>query len=231
MSGVVEVAGSILARSFERAEISAQNITNMTTPGYKAQRWYPLAEATASSKSGGTGNSTIDLSPGQFQTTANPFDLAISGSGFFVVRSADGTYYTRDGQFTRGEDGKIVTPGGLAMQDAAGGDLVVQQNNPQILSDGTVLVSGQPVARIAIADIADGTALRPTTGGLFTAADDAVTDGSATIHQGMLETSNVSTADEMISIMASLRSAESGQKVLQVYDDLMARTIDAFGQA
>jgi flagellar basal-body rod protein FlgG len=224
----------MLSRAFERTEISAQNLSNMTTPGYKAVRGFAdLASdpPTGSSAAANREESLIDFAPGQMQNTGAPFDLAISGSGFFVVRSDQQTFYTRDGQFSRGADGKLVTSGGLALQSSSGGDVVVSQNNPQILPDGTVLENGQPVARIGIVDFSDPAALRPEGAGLFAASPDDATTASAQIHQGMLETSNVSTADEMISIMAALRSAESGQKIVQTYDDLMAQAINAFGQA
>jgi flagellar basal-body rod protein FlgF len=234
MGGVAEIAGAMLSRAFERAEVSAQNLSNLTTPGYKAVRWFGDTVSESSAGSATAHNRTAsqtDFTPGQLQNTGAPFDLAISGSGFFVVRSDQQTFYTRDGQFSRGADGKLVTAGGLALQSSSGGDVVVSQNNPQILSDGTVLESGQPVARIGVVDFSDPGALQPQGSGLFTAAQSDETDANAQIHQGMLETSNVSTANEMISIMAALRSAESGQKVVQVYDDLMAQAINAFGQA
>ena len=50
------------------------------------------------------------------------------------------------------------------------------------------------------------------------------------VRQGMVEASNVSMADEMLALMAALRSAESAQRVVQVYDDLMGRALTAFGQ-
>jgi flagellar basal-body rod protein FlgF len=230
MGGVSEIAGTILARAFQRTEVAAQNMSNMTTPGYKARRWFPLAATVDSNGSSPNTGSMIDFAQGQLQNTGNPLDLALSGTGFFVVRSDDGTYYTRDGQFVRGSDGRIETSGGLALQAASGGDITVTSANPQILTDGTVLDGGQPVARVATAKFSDLSSLKPAGGGLFTASSDDSEDGNAQIHQGMLETSNVSTADEMISIMSALRSAESGQKVIQVYDDLMGRALNAFGQ-
>ncbi len=46
----------------------------------------------------------------------------------------------------------------------------------------------------------------------------------------MIEGSNVSLGEEMVSIMQSLRGAEAGQKLVNVYDDLMGRAISTFGQ-
>ena len=230
MGGVIEIAGTILARAFQRTEVAAQNMSNMTTPGYKASRWFPFAAIVVNDGSQPNSENMINFAQGQLQNTGNPLDLALSGTGFFVVRSDDETYYTRDGQFVRGSDGRIETSGGLALQAASGGDITVTSASPQILADGTVLDNGQPVARIGTAGFSDLNTLKTAGGGLFTAASADSEDGDAQIHQGMLETSNVSTADEMITIMGALRSAESGQKIIQVYDDLMGRALNAFGQ-
>jgi flagellar basal-body rod protein FlgF len=175
-------------------------------------------------------NSTsVDFAPGKLRSTGNPFDLAISGQGFFVVRSAAETYYTRNGQFDRDSDGRLVAPGGMALQSTAG-DVVVGSSNVTVLQDGTVLEGGEPIARLSIANVADPKTLRPVGGGLFAAATAPEEVAGPVVRQGMLETSNVSAADEMISIMAALRNAQSGQQMIQVYDELADRAASAFGQ-
>ena len=45
-----------------------------------------------------------------------------------------------------------------------------------------------------------------------------------------LEASNVSLGSEMVTIMAALREAQSGQRLMNVYDDLMGHAITTFGQ-
>lgn len=217
----------MLSRAFERTEVSAQNMANITTPGYKALSSVPFEGRDVSD--GSHLSTAADFSSGQLQKTGNSFDLALSSKGFFVVRSDSQTFYTRDGQFVRGAGGRIETSDGLYLESESGGDIIVSQNNPQILPDGTVLSNGQPVARIATVDFADPGTLEQAGAGRFTARSQAE-GANPEIHQGMLESSNVSTAGEMISIMSALRSAESGQKIVQVYDDLMARALSAFGQ-
>jgi flagellar hook protein FlgE len=50
---------------------------------------------------------------GSFQSTQNPLDMAIQGSGFFTVLTPDGrTVYTRAGNFTRDNNGFLVNPSG-----------------------------------------------------------------------------------------------------------------------
>jgi len=146
------------------------------------------------------------------------------------VKSADVTYYTRDGQFDRDSDGRLVTGDGMVLQSSAG-DVTVSGANLTVSQDGTILDQGEPVARLTIADFGDAKSLQPAGGNVFTAATSPQDVASPTIRQGMLETSNVSQADEMISIMGALRGAQSGQQMMQVYDELMDRATAAFGQA
>jgi flagellar basal-body rod protein FlgF len=229
--GMIEIASAILSRAQGRVDVASQNIANMTTPGYKSRRqffemidadktqpWEPRSQQTS-----------VDFTPGKLQTTGNTSDFAIQGRGFFVVRAGNETLYTRRGQFTRDADGHLVTADGAVLQ-SNGGDVTVGTGTMSVLADGTVMQDGQPGDRIAVADFADTKALEPAQNGLFKAHSGAALDMAAPqIRQGMVETSNVSTAEEMVTMMAALRSAESGQKMVQVYDDLMGRAITSFG--
>lgn len=47
---------------------------------------------------------------GSIRTSENPYDIAISGEGYFPVVSPDGeVQYTRDGSLKRGKDGYLMT--------------------------------------------------------------------------------------------------------------------------
>ena len=46
----------------------------------------------------------------------------------------------------------------------------------------------------------------------------------------MLETSNVNMGDEMVAMMEAVRRAETGQRLVTTYDDLMGRALNLFGQ-
>jgi len=234
--GIVELGGVIIAQATQRVELAAQNMANMTTAGYKSHRQFQglidsaqleFAAAQQASRSNGM---SVDFTAGKLQQTGNPLDLAISGDGFFTVRTDTGLFYTRSGQFSRDADGRLVTPDGAVLQSASG-DVRLEGGDVSILADGTVQQSGQPVSQLAIATFDDLQLLQPAGSGLFAAPVGAARDvAGPQVRQGMLEASNVTTANEMISMMAGLRSAETGQRVVQVYDDLMGRALTTFGQ-
>ncbi len=218
----------------QRLDVASQNLANLTTPGYKTRRAFCELLAGGQLRSDDAerrpaNSQSIDFAPGKLRNTGNPLDLAIGGRGFFVVKSASGTFYTRDGQFDRDSEGRLVAAGGLALQSTAG-DVTVGAG-ATVLQDGTILDRGEPVARLTIASFADPSVLEPIGGGLFAATAAPEEVASPVIRQGMLEASNVSAADEMISIMGALRGAQSGQQMVQVYDELIDRAASAFGQA
>jgi flagellar basal-body rod protein FlgG len=214
--------------SQRRLEVVSSNIANTSTPGYKRQvSFSELIEG-----AGGMNLSVrSDLAQGKMSATGNPLDLAISGGGFFQLRAGEELLYSRHGQFRRAEDGTVVTPQGHRLQQVGGGDLVLDRAEVEIRADGTVLDAGQVVGRIAVLAPAEASAAEPIGGSLFLVAGDAVEEvPAAELRQGMVEASNVSMGEEMVAMMAALRHAESGARLIQVYDELIGRAITTFGQ-
>ena len=230
MGALIDVVGSVLSQSERRVEIAAQNLANVSTSGYKS------IAGGASVFSDTTGVTTTsghaDLSPGHLITTHNPFDLAIVDNGYFQVRTDQGIMLTRGGAFQMGEGGRVVTAQGYALQADNGGDLILSGSQLQVQPDGVVIEDGQPVANVAVVDAIDPNTVSPTQDGLLTTPDSNLKAVNApAIRQGALEGSNVSSADEMIAMMEAVRRAEAGQRMANVYDDLMGRVLQTFGQS
>lgn len=231
MAGLVEIAASIMARSERSVETSAHNIANLATSGYKRRVEFTDAMADIAAGRSLRPTSATDFAPGKPIGTNSSSDLSIAGEGFFVVRSGETMLYTRLGQFSRDEEGRLVTAQGFALQARGGGDLVVKSADFKVEADGVVIEGGQPVARLALVDFENRAALIRGEGGTFSAPEtEAVEVQAPSVRQGMLEASNVSTGDEMVVIMEALRRAESGQRIVNVYDDLMGRALSTFGQ-
>ena len=69
------------------------------------------------------GENYTDFTQGAFQTTENPFDLALSGNGFFACEYTNkagvtSVKYTRDGSFILNQSGDLVTKDGDYVLDA-----------------------------------------------------------------------------------------------------------------
>ena len=229
MSGLVESATAIMRMAERRLDVVAHNIANISTPGYK--RRIGFAGMVAGRPADALPDLTIrnDVEQGKLQDTGNPLDLAISGAGYFRLRAGEATLYTRQGQFHRNADGLLVTPQGYALQQAGGGDLVVENAVVTIAEDGTVSDGNRPVGRVALERAETEASLAPVGESFFAAGGSAMSDAEgATVRQGMVEASNVSLGDEMTQSMAALRQAETGARLIQLYDDLMGRAVTAF---
>src|ERR1051326_2675718 len=80
-------------------EVAANNLANASTPGYKAQQeFYRSYESSAKGRPlsplnhaindfGVLGGASLDLRSGNLELTGNNLDLALEGSGFFVVQT------------------------------------------------------------------------------------------------------------------------------------------------
>lgn len=230
---ITEIAAQILSRAEARAEIAAQNITNASTPGYR--RRIGFSELVAPQAAGAAGDAgrvaaAADFTPGQLIETGNPTDIAIAGPGFFAVRARDTILYTRQGQFRRDADGRLATAQGLVLQSVDGGDVVVGSEPFEVAPDGVMTRRGAPLARISLVDFDDRNALTATEAGAFSAGEAEPRPVAApTLRQGMLESSNVSMGDEMVAMMEAVRRAETGQRLVTTYDDLMGRALNLFG--
>jgi flagellar basal-body rod protein FlgF len=228
MSGLIEAASAILSASERKLEATANNVSNLSTPGFKRQ--VTFSELMPNQSDWPSNATRADLTQGKLNSTGNPLDIAITGPGFLQLRSAKQVFYSRQGQFRVEADGAVVTPQGLVLQQQGGGDLTLDNAAVKVLEDGTVLDDGKPVAHIAVFASTDESGLQAVGGSLFKAPEMAMQEStSAGIRQGMLESSNVSLGDEMVTMMTAMREAEGGSRLVQTYDDLIERAVTTFG--
>jgi flagellar basal-body rod protein FlgF len=230
-SGLAELGEVMLSASERRLETVSRNIANISTPGFKTERSFSEALGASAAKASAARSAATDFSQGSLRVTGNALDLALSGAGFFKLRSQAGVYLSRGGQFERASDGTVRTAQGLSLLTATGEDLVVSNGKIEILEDGTVLEGGLPVARLAVVESEEAKILEAMGGGLFSAPGEALRNTSASIvRQGMLEASNVEMAGEMVEMMSALRQAEAGARIVQVFDTLSGQMISTFSQ-
>jgi flagellar basal-body rod protein FlgF len=232
VQGLIESATGILSGSERRLESVSNNVSNISTAGFKRQiSFEEVMNGRGAESAGAALRHQADLSQGEMSRTGNPLDLAISGAGFFRLRAGDSIVYSRQGQFSVAADGTVVTRQGQVLQQAGGGDLVLERAGVEILEDGTVLDGARPVGRIGVYVAGDPAALRPLGGSIFTGSEEAMEEApAAAVRQGMVEASNVVLGDEMVAMMTTVRQAEGGSRLVQIYDDLLGRAITTFGQ-
>lgn len=147
-----------------RLDVTANNIANVVTPGFKKGRaefeelmsqvlQTPGTATTATTRSPtglevGTGvrvSGTQRMqTQGDIKQTGNPLDLAIEGPGYFSIRMPSGeTAYTRSGAFKLSAEGHLVTSEGHPLSS----DISIPPDAQAVTigADGTVsaLVPGE----------------------------------------------------------------------------------------
>jgi flagellar hook protein FlgE len=108
--------------------VIGNNLANANTVGFKGSRsvFSDLLSSNVSGSGGssqvgrGVGLSSVDsiFSQGTFETTSSDTDVAIEGSGFFVLKEVGNntSFYSRAGSFRFDKDGYLVNPEGLRVQ-------------------------------------------------------------------------------------------------------------------
>ena len=110
--------------------VTSNNIANVGTSGFKRSRAdfgdiFSTSPLQKSSSNIGQGVSlkqvSQEFSQGNISTSGNSLDLAITGDGFFPLKSADGLQevYTRNGSFTLNDQNNVVNSTGQRLQAAS----------------------------------------------------------------------------------------------------------------
>ena len=171
---------------------------------------------------------------GELKRTDAPLDIAIRGDGFLEVTLPDGAQaYTRGGSLKVSKDGMLATQAGHPLRPA----IAIPDNAASVAigADGRVLVrvanqvAPIEVGQIDIVRFASSGKLLAQGDNLYQATDasgDAMTarpgqDGTGTLAQGFLESSNVKMVDEMVNLMLAQRAYEASVKVVQAADEML----------
>jgi flagellar basal-body rod protein FlgF len=243
MDNATNIALSRLVAQTRAMDVTAGNLANTTTPGYRAERM--VFSDWLSRQRNGTppGGGTIvytqdrasyrDRQAGQLSRTGNPFDLALSGDGFFTVLGPSGPRLTRAGHFDLGTDGTVVDEQGDALLDTTGKKLQITTADTRVsvAADGTVSSENGQIGKIGIVTASDPNQLQAEGGWLLNAGGTA-TAPVATPHivQGAMEESNVQPALEVTRMMNDLRTFQMVSQFVQTEADRQQNAIDRITQ-
>lgn len=214
-------------------DVISNNMANVNTAGYKAQKagFVDLLysnvrepEDVDTQLQVGSGarveKTDIDFNSGGLQSTDNPTDYAILGSGFFAVQNpaTNEIYYTRDGSFQHSlrQDGSFYLVTG-------NGDLVLDKEFQRIqvdLEGGETAVGPE---RLGVFDfeIKDGMLLAGEN--LFTPVEkngQPIAVEGEVVQQGYLEMSNADTSKEMTRLIEAQRAYSMALKMVQTSNEI-----------
>jgi len=234
-SGFYAACTALMGRT-QALDLVANNLANASTPGFRAQHEVfrsLLAKSSIFPVSGLNeavnnysvlGGSQIDNAQGNLEKTGNDLDLGIQGPGYFVVQSARGRMFTRNGNFHVSGKGKLVTSeGDLVLGDSGSIDIVGGPVN--VSADGTISVGGAVAGKLKLVDFPAGTNLTNEGSTYYSAPPKTETPAtSASIQQGTLEASNVNPVASTVELITIQRYAELMQRALTMFHTDMNQT-------
>jgi flagellar basal-body rod protein FlgG len=173
---------------------------------------------------------------GNLQQTGGKLDVAISGEGFIQVLMPNGSIaYTRDGSFTSDSQGQMVTSSGYPVQPA----IVIPPDatSVSIANDGAVTVvqpgASAPVqiGNMQLASFVNPSGLQSKGANLYTETvssgtpklNQPGTNGTGTLSQGYLETSNVNVVEELVNMIQTQRAFEINSKAIAASDQMLQK--------
>ncbi|MFN8388902.1 MAG: flagellar hook-basal body protein [Bdellovibrionota bacterium] len=227
--------------SSRRVDVVANNIANVNTVGYKAERLVgrqqefsdtlaSVLPETARAKDdhartpGVVHMSTVtDFTQGAIDYTGNPLNAALQNQNeFFVVQTPQGEAYTKAGNFTLNSEGFIVTPDGKPVM-GEGGPIAVNGGLPKIEGNGAVFVGKEQVGKLRIAQFQDLKTLKRTDGTRFTlgpGGQPPSTAESPTLIPGAVETANIQVVEAIVDLINAQKSFEAYGKSVQTIGEL-----------
>ncbi|MCW2974066.1 MAG: flgG2, partial [Thermoleophilia bacterium] len=238
------IAATGMTSAIVRQDLIANNLANVSTVGFKADRAVneTFADSLMYNMQGGKpqvmgtlnygtriAGTITDFSQGSLRDTQQPLDVAITGDGFFRVRTDDGSVaYTRDGQFTRSPEGFLTTsdgkyvlgPDNLPVFAGVSGDPVIRRDGAVFAPNGDAL--GQlGISTLDVPNakkVGDNMWIGQETGGL---------PGTTQIRQGYTEGSGVNSVKEMVEMITTMRAYESSQRTITAIDGTLDKAVNS----
>ena len=245
MNGALYVAKTGLSAQDTQLKVISNNLANVATVGFKKDRaifedlLYQVQRAPGADSAEGTqlpsglqlGNGVRvvgtqkQFTGGEVQITDQPFDVAISGGGFFQVTLPSGEIgYTRNGQFHLNGNKELTTAEGYLIEPAI--TLPDEVNNFTVGVDGSVTVTTagntapQNIGQLTLASFVNPAGLLATGQNLYTETGSSGApvianpgeQGLGQTRQNMLEASNVNSVEELVNLITTQRAYEINSK-------------------
>ena len=244
-SGIYTAYSGMKALS-EALEITANNMANLNTVGFKGDRSFStylrdeIKDSGVPAEIGRTINrsirtdSRIDYSDGDMLSTGRSLDVTIRGDGFFTVDTPHGERYTRNGNMHLDANSMLRTADGNAILGVSGRPIMLTGTGEVYISDdGGVHQDGVEVDRLRVVVFQDRLQLEKEGDSLFISNGDArpVPRTDAVVRSGYLERANVNAVRAMVDMIEIMRHFEAIQRsVNHEMNDMNSKVIDKLGR-
>lgn len=227
MDKMIYIAATGARGAMLRQDSVAQNLANVSTPGYRAAV-AALQAVPLDPKGVGTkvfaveGTAGADFTAGPVQRTGRALDIALTGDGWIAVQGRDGREaYTRNGGLEVSATGVLQTMAGQPVLGEGGPITVPPDSTVTIGSDGTVSAqnNGAPLTEVQVLGrikLVNPPANQLARGddGLFRTAQPAPADDGVRVAPGAIEGSNTNPVEAMVGMISAARQFEMHMKLL-----------------
>jgi flagellar basal-body rod protein FlgF len=222
--GLNIASAGMLAEQVQEDQLS-NDLANASTPGYKASSSVQqsfgamLLYNTSNGQYVGSVNTGVelkkgatDMAQGPLSATGDPLDFAISGSGFFAVKTATGVQYTRNGQFSKDNQGVLV--------DQYGDDVLSQNGAPiKVGANNTV-----PSTALGVFALKN-----PSQLGNNNFSGTVTGRGTCQVESGQLEGSGIDPIQAMVQMESALDAYTAGQQTIGTIGQTMQESASSVG--
>lgn len=235
MDRMIYTAFNSMLNLAELQRVNAENLANATVPGFRKDLWGQVGtsylqsgqQASARAFSLTSGDSEFSNQQGTIDPTGVDTDIALLNDGWFLVQPSDGTAQalSRRGDLSINADGVLVNGlDDIILSDGLTPIEVPPFREIQITQLGEILIN--PLAAevgqfVSVGFVGTTSAqsidLRKGEDSRIRAKDGTIPppDQSGRIQQGMLESSNVNTVDELIQNIELQRRFEMSVKFIE----------------
>lgn len=222
--------------------VVANNIANMNTTGFKGEKMMftqHLVRSKGGEKVFGDKIAYVrdiatvrDTTEGPMTATGNTLDFAIGGEGFFVVNTAGGERYTRNGSFKLNEAGQMVTQTNDPVLSDSGQPFIFGPRDTEInvSRDGVVSTENGELGRMRVVRFDNEQQLRMTSAGLYAADSTPQNVTKPDVVQNMIEASNVQPIIEITRMIELNKAYSAAQKFLDREDERIQKMVQEFAR-
>lgn len=230
MDKLLWVALSGASESMVAQSIKANNLANVSTPGFRAmleqqRSIQAFGDGLPTRVYTGTESPGHNFSVGGFKQTGKDLDVSIQNQGWFAVTGQDGTEgYTRRGDMQITAEGLLINGAGQTVLGEGGPISMPPAEQITISDDGTIYI--KPVGSEAGTSVAvdklklvnpESKQLVQREDGLFTNADGSLAeiDFAVTVRSQSIEMSNVNAIGELVDLINLARRHELDIKMMK----------------
>lgn len=237
MENAILVAMSHQLANRRTMDVVANNLANMNTTGFKAENVIfeqiiqeVDADTQAAREIAFVQDKSVfrNFTDGGLVQTGGVIDVALSGEGFFVVDTPQGQRYTRNGNLQMDAEGRLVTSEKHPILDVTGNPIVIgnDETDIKIAQDGSIETSIGPRASLNIVTFENMAGMMKIGSSMYETDQDPLPAENVTVHQGMIETSNVQPILEITRMIEVSRAYQSAAKVISDAEDLQSRAVE-----